>query len=210
MRGPGAAAQALLDAFFVLVLTRAYEEVTVQTIAARAGVGRSTFYAHFPGKNALLAASLARPLQHPRGHRAGGRQHAGADRRPRALLDEPRPGTRSVHRHDAPPCGRGPHAPHRAAAAPRGHRAVRRHCACHRDSWQFSSRKCCSRRWPRGSRASRACSAPKLARGAAPLGARRDRCDGHRVRTARADDQEGPCPSRKCQQGLIAEHVRRR
>jgi AcrR family transcriptional regulator len=53
---------ALLDAFFVLVLTRAYEEVTVQTIAARAGVGRSTFYAHFPDKNALLAASLARPF----------------------------------------------------------------------------------------------------------------------------------------------------
>jgi AcrR family transcriptional regulator len=54
--------QALLDAFFALVLTRAYDEVTVQTIAARAGVGRSTFYAHFPGKNALLAASLAGPF----------------------------------------------------------------------------------------------------------------------------------------------------
>ena len=54
--------QALLDAFFVLVLTRAYDELTVQTIAARAGVGRSTFYAHFPGKNALLAASLAGPF----------------------------------------------------------------------------------------------------------------------------------------------------
>ena len=54
--------QALLDAFFVLVLTHPYEEVTVQTIAARAGVGRSTFYAHFPDKNALLAASLARPF----------------------------------------------------------------------------------------------------------------------------------------------------
>ncbi len=54
--------QALLDAFFVLVLTRAYEEITVQTIAARAGVGRSTFYAHFRGKHALLAASLARPF----------------------------------------------------------------------------------------------------------------------------------------------------
>jgi len=54
--------QALLDAFFVLVLTRDYDEVTVQTIATRAGVGRSTFYAHFPGKNALLAASLAGPF----------------------------------------------------------------------------------------------------------------------------------------------------
>jgi len=53
---------ALLDAFFVLVLSRAYEEVTVQTIAAHAGVGRSTFYAHFSSKNALLAASLARPF----------------------------------------------------------------------------------------------------------------------------------------------------
>jgi AcrR family transcriptional regulator len=54
--------QALLDAFFKLVLTRDYEELTVQMIAARAGVGRSTFYAHFPGKNALLAASLAGPF----------------------------------------------------------------------------------------------------------------------------------------------------
>lgn len=54
--------QALLDAFFHLVLTRPYDDITVQLIATRAGVGRSSFYEHFRGKGALLAASLAGPL----------------------------------------------------------------------------------------------------------------------------------------------------
>jgi AcrR family transcriptional regulator len=54
--------RALLDAFFHLVLTRPYEEITVQLIAARAGVGRSSFYEHFRGKGALLGASLAAPF----------------------------------------------------------------------------------------------------------------------------------------------------
>lgn len=54
--------QALLDAFFTLVLQEPYEGITVGDIVARAGVGRSTLYEHFCGKDGLLAASLARPF----------------------------------------------------------------------------------------------------------------------------------------------------
>src|SRR5215467_2047227 len=54
--------QALLDAFIELVLTRAYDDITVQDVARRAGVGRSTLYEHFAGKEALLGASLAYPF----------------------------------------------------------------------------------------------------------------------------------------------------
>jgi AcrR family transcriptional regulator len=54
--------QKLLDAFFTLVLREPYDDITVGDIVARAGVGRSTFYEHFAGKDGLLAASLARPF----------------------------------------------------------------------------------------------------------------------------------------------------
>jgi AcrR family transcriptional regulator len=54
--------QALLDAFIELVLTRSYDDITVQDVARRAGVGRSTLYEHFSGKRALLGASLAYPF----------------------------------------------------------------------------------------------------------------------------------------------------
>jgi AcrR family transcriptional regulator len=53
---------ALLGAFFTLVLKEPYERITVQDIARRAGVGRSTLYEHFGGKDGLLAASLANPF----------------------------------------------------------------------------------------------------------------------------------------------------
>lgn len=54
--------QALLGAFFVLVLERRYHEVRIDDIVARAGVGRSTFYEHFANKDALLAASIEGPF----------------------------------------------------------------------------------------------------------------------------------------------------
>jgi AcrR family transcriptional regulator len=53
---------ALLDAFFTLVLKEPYERITVQQVADRAGVARSTLYQHFAGKDELLAASLAGPF----------------------------------------------------------------------------------------------------------------------------------------------------
>lgn len=45
----------LHEAFLSLILERGYDAVTVQDIAERADVGRSTFYAHFPDKEALLS-----------------------------------------------------------------------------------------------------------------------------------------------------------
>ncbi len=54
--------QRLLAAFSELLLTRPYDEITVQLVAARAGVARSSLYEHFRGKRGLLALSLAGPL----------------------------------------------------------------------------------------------------------------------------------------------------
>jgi AcrR family transcriptional regulator len=50
----------LLDALHQLIVDRGYERLTVQNILDKANVGRATFYAHFDGKDDLLAASIAR------------------------------------------------------------------------------------------------------------------------------------------------------
>ena len=52
----------LLQAFFGLVLDRRYHEIGIADVLAASGVAKSTFYEHFAGKDALLAASLERPL----------------------------------------------------------------------------------------------------------------------------------------------------
>lgn len=49
---------ALLVAFRELMLVERYDRIDVAGVCERANVGRSTFYAHFPGKDALLAASM--------------------------------------------------------------------------------------------------------------------------------------------------------
>lgn len=54
--------KAVLDAFFDLVQEARYDDITVADIVARSGVSRSAFYAHFAGKDALLAASIAGPF----------------------------------------------------------------------------------------------------------------------------------------------------
>jgi Bacterial regulatory proteins, tetR family len=46
--------QALRQALIALIGEKGYAAVTVKDILARADVGRSTFYAHFPDKDALL------------------------------------------------------------------------------------------------------------------------------------------------------------
>lgn len=54
--------QALFNAFFSLVLTQRYQNIRIDTILARAGTARSTFYEHFRNKDELLAASLQGPF----------------------------------------------------------------------------------------------------------------------------------------------------
>jgi AcrR family transcriptional regulator len=44
----------IVEAFLSLVVERGYERVTIQDILDRADVGRSTFYAHYRDKEALL------------------------------------------------------------------------------------------------------------------------------------------------------------
>ncbi|HKN51825.1 MAG TPA: TetR/AcrR family transcriptional regulator [Amycolatopsis sp.] len=48
----------LHDALLTLVLEKGYERITVQDILDRADIGRSTFYAHYRDKDALLLSSF--------------------------------------------------------------------------------------------------------------------------------------------------------
>jgi len=52
---------ALMSAFVNLLLSRGYDDFTVEDIAAGADVGRSTFYLHFKSREDVLKASLAWP-----------------------------------------------------------------------------------------------------------------------------------------------------
>lgn len=49
----------IVQAFNRLVLSRRYEEFGVAEVAERAGVGRSTFYEHFEGKDDVLRDAVA-------------------------------------------------------------------------------------------------------------------------------------------------------
>ncbi|WP_214405300.1 TetR/AcrR family transcriptional regulator [Pseudonocardia lacus] len=50
--------RALHEALIALVLERGYDRLTVQDVLDRADVGRSTFYAHYRDKEALLTATF--------------------------------------------------------------------------------------------------------------------------------------------------------
>ncbi len=52
---------ALVSAFINVLLSEGYEAVTVERIAERANVGRSTFYMHFTGKEEILRQSMKAP-----------------------------------------------------------------------------------------------------------------------------------------------------
>jgi AcrR family transcriptional regulator len=49
---------ALRDALVALIVERGWDNIGVQELCERANVGRSTFYSHFPNKDALLLGSL--------------------------------------------------------------------------------------------------------------------------------------------------------
>lgn len=55
-------AMALSHALVSLVLEKRYDAITVQDLLDRAGVGRSTFYSHYRGKDDLLLRSFERML----------------------------------------------------------------------------------------------------------------------------------------------------
>jgi AcrR family transcriptional regulator len=50
-----------MSAFVELMLSGGYADVTVEDIATRANVGRSTFYMHFKSREDILQRSLERP-----------------------------------------------------------------------------------------------------------------------------------------------------
>ncbi len=49
---------AIIDAFIGLALERRYDAIRVADLIARAGIGKSTFYEHFRGKDAVLLAAM--------------------------------------------------------------------------------------------------------------------------------------------------------
>src|ERR1700761_1440933 len=53
---------ALNTAFVQLLFSCDYDDITTADIAARADIGRSTFYEHYKSKDDLLRHSLARPF----------------------------------------------------------------------------------------------------------------------------------------------------
>jgi AcrR family transcriptional regulator len=128
--------QALTFALVELVLTKRWAKITVQDLLDRAGVGRSTFYAHYRSKDDLLLKSFVKmlDLMDAQLDRAG----AGAGAAPAASRRWPsssstsarsRPSTGAgagARPRAAVPGGRAAHEPaHRAAARDAGRRGGR-------------------------------------------------------------------------------------
>lgn len=64
LRGPGrprsaAAHQAILDAALAILAESGFESLTIEGIAARAGVGKTTIYRRWPNKDLLLVEAIA-------------------------------------------------------------------------------------------------------------------------------------------------------
>jgi AcrR family transcriptional regulator len=54
---------ALGDALLDLMMEKGYEAISIKEIIDRANVGRSTFYSHYPDKDALLLSQLDRVVE---------------------------------------------------------------------------------------------------------------------------------------------------
>lgn len=54
--------EAMLDAVNHLLATKGYDAMTVDEVAAEAGVAKASMYRHYPGKEALAAAAMVRVL----------------------------------------------------------------------------------------------------------------------------------------------------
>jgi len=52
---------ALMSAFIETLLSEGYDAITVEGLAERANVGRSTFYMHYKSKEEILRESMSRP-----------------------------------------------------------------------------------------------------------------------------------------------------
>lgn len=77
---------ALREALVQLVVQRGWDDIAVQDLCEHANVGRSTFYSHFPNKEALLLGSLEDLRAELQRRSAVLAQEAGADTRaPRRL-----------------------------------------------------------------------------------------------------------------------------
>lgn len=72
--------RAIQRAFVELLGERGYTEMTVQDILDRSGVGRATFYAHFHGKDDLLALQIAAICSHALNPTGAERHHDFAGR----------------------------------------------------------------------------------------------------------------------------------
>ena len=56
--------ESIISAFQGLLASKPYRSITVGDVIERSGVGRSTFYAHFPGKEAVLQELVDRICAH--------------------------------------------------------------------------------------------------------------------------------------------------
>jgi AcrR family transcriptional regulator len=70
--------EALRDALLVLMVERGWDAIDIQSLCERANVGRSTFYLHYPNKEALLAGGFG-DLRTALREQAGQRPPAGPD-----------------------------------------------------------------------------------------------------------------------------------